>query len=166
MSWFSNRSKTDVHRTVNRLLNSTLTLESFVQVNADQRKDQRILRTLPVVILPLGQTSESELTVGLTQDLSCEGMALTTLGPLRLDSELAIGLGDGDHFTVLLCVCKRHTSLGFGFFESGIQIEEVLPARDFQPLREFAEYLEANPPTTVLSLRESNSFHKIPKSPV
>lgn len=167
MNWFSNNNKADVHRTINRILNSTVSIESHMAVNsdADKRDDIRVPRTMPVVILPLADVSEDEqITVGLTQDLSCEGMALVTLGPLPIDTEMAVGIADGESFTVLLCESRRREAIGFGFYESGVHIKEVLPAKDFMPLREFADYLETNPPKSILSMVSASSFHQVDKA--
>lgn len=155
MSWFSKNKKTDVHRTLARILNSTVSVKSHMPIDpaADQRIDSRITRTTPVIVLPLDQEGEeSQLTIGLTLDVSCEGMALATLGTLPKDCRLAVGLGRDDDFSVLLCECVRSVPIGFGYFSSGVLVVEVLPVNDFVALKEFAQYLEANPPVSSLSL--------------
>lgn len=155
MSWFNSNKKADVHRTINRILNSTVSIVSHMQIDAatDQRDDIRVARTTPVVILPLtNEDEEDQITMGLTQDLSCEGMAISTLGELPVGIELAIGIGSGGDFSVFLCECVRSQAIGYGFYESGVHLHELLPSKDYVPLKQFAHYLEATPPKSMLSL--------------
>ena len=155
MNWFSDGKQAKVRRTINGFLNATTSVESHLQIDpsADQRDDGRIDRITPVVMLPLCEDyNEDGLNLGLTRDLSCEGMAISSLGSVPVGEKLAIGIGSGDMFCALLCECVRCAPIGYGFFESGVRILEVLHSRDFFALKNFANYLERNPPKNLLAL--------------
>lgn len=157
MSWFGNGNskRLKVRKTISRLLNTTTSLASHLTIDADtdQRDDLRVGRITPVVLLPLsGDSSEDNLNLGLTRDLSSEGMAISTLGSIAVGERLAIGIGKDDDFAVLLGECVRSEPIGYGFFESGVNVLEVLPSHDFMPLKNFAHFLEGNPPKSLIEL--------------
>lgn len=159
MSWFFNGNENKrqaVRRTLNRLLNTSMSLESRLSLapENDKRVDSRITRNTPVVVLPLDGVAE-DLNLAVTTDLSSEGMALTSLGPIPTGSQLAVGIGDiEEEFHVFLAECVRSRPIGYGYFESGIRIVELLPAKRFDELKDLVQHLEKNPPTSLFALRE------------
>lgn len=158
MSWFSNDRNAKVRSAANHFLNvSTKVAAHFpLDPDMDQREDGRIGRITPVVLLPLGvDYSENNLNLGLTRDMSSEGMAVSSLGPIPVGEQLVVGIGIGDEFCAFLAQCVRSQPIGYGFFESGVHLKEVLTSREFMALKEFAQYLQDNPPRDLVALVEN-----------
>ena len=143
MAWLGTQNpRVEVHRTLIRILNTSCACE-WGAAEADRRQDSRVPRTTPVVILPLvADHQDAGPTLGLTKDMSCEGMAVTTLGTLPVDANLAVGIGGNTDFSVMLCRCVHCQPIGYGFYESGVHVREMLDANDFVPLKNYAHYLE------------------------
>lgn len=155
MSWFGNNEKIRVQRTLGRVLNRTTPVISHFEVDNehDQRLDSRNYRMTPALALPLvANDAGSNIKIGLTQDISCQGLSLATLGKLVEQQEYAIALGKQDDFVVLRCRCVRTASLGYGYHTSGLHAIEVLSTPDFAVLQELAEHLEKHAPLSELDL--------------
>ena len=155
MGWFSSDEKIKVQRTLGRILNRTLPVISHYEVDSehDQRVESRNHRMTPVLALPLNAGDEgSGIRIGLTQDISCQGLSLATLGKLIEKEEYVVALGKREDFNVLKCCCVRTSSLGYGYFSSGMHALEVLSAHDFAVLHELAEHLEKHAPLSELDL--------------
>lgn len=154
MSWFTNNEKVHVQRTLGRILNRTLAVSSHFEIDHehDQRLESRSPRVTPVLVLPLTSNDEESLVrIGLTQDISCQGLSLATLGKLAVGGEYAVGMGNREDFAVLKFCCVRTESMGYGYFASGLFATQVLSVADFVALRELAEHLESNIPVSELN---------------
>lgn len=158
MSWLF-RSKVDhkqsVRRNLSRLINTTTSLASHIAIDPsrDNRVEHRIVRHLPVVVLPLdGDAKADAVFVGLTLDISSEGFCISTLGSLQAESKVAVGIGVEDDFVVVLCRCCRSDAIGYGYYRSGLEALEQLCETDYAALRELGQYVEANPPLSTMSM--------------
>lgn len=153
MPWFTTDYKQEIQRKLERILNKTISVGTHVPIekDADERSDDRSERLTPVVLLQLTEQSDCpQITTGMTKDISIEGLGVTTLGMLEPGSNYAVGIGEGEEFTVLGCRCVRSDPLSYGYYANGLQVEHILSEVDFVSLKEFAEYLRDNPPQSSL----------------
>lgn len=153
MSWFTKTNKQEIQRKLERLLNKTVSVTSLVEIDedVDERFDDRSERLTPVILLRLVEGEEApQITTGVTKDMSIEGLGVTTLGKLEAGSRYAVGLGQGEEFSVFECRCVRSDPLGFGYFANGLAATDLLSTVDFVSLKEFGDYLAAHPPAAAL----------------
>ena len=138
-----NPKSNEIRKATARLINTSFSLQSDYPEQAgvnEKRGESRITRIMPVAVF-LGDNSESSIFVGFTRDLSLEGMALLTTREVPL-SEFLVVVGDRDHRTALRVQCMQSRSIGFGCYQSGLKITEVLRGAKYSPLLDYVAFLE------------------------
>ena len=168
MPWFfsgNDEQQQQVRRAMNRFLNNTTSIQSHLEIapERESRNDSRISRMVPVAILSLSDdTTEENLNLGVTRDLSSEGMAIVSLGHLSVARQLTGCIGNHDEFLVFLGERVRCDSIGYGFYETGIRIIELLTPNDCPVLRDFTSFLERSPPKGILEVAKFETVSERP----
>ena len=143
MGLFWKDPKQDVHHAMIRILNESASFSAPLPTDDnDQRADSRSRRTIPVIILPLGD--ESSAALGFTQDVSREGVSLLSMEALPV-GEFAIAFEQDNGFMVFQCDCVQQLPMGLGCFLNGIRVIGLLPTKDFELLNN-GEWRKAIPP--------------------
>ena len=104
------------------------------------RTDTRNNRLMPVAIF-LGGHDEDSVLIGFTRDLSIEGVGLVTTREIPL-GELLLVIGGSDDRCVLRANCLHSHTIGYGCFQAGLRLTQILQAADYAPLLEYVDYLE------------------------
>lgn len=109
----------------------------------DARIETRSALNLPVVVAHYRNKSklDPELFTAITQDLSFEGLALISQGPIP-KGDVVVGIGPPDDWSVLQGKTLRSDRIGVGFFLSGVHISKILPPHEHEALLQFAHQLE------------------------
>lgn len=127
----------EVHGFIRRLVDHST---SGVQCQDEEvRKEKRINRTLPVLIVPFDgeEPDVSSAVFAVTKDLSSEGVAILSQQPVESD-ELIVGFwSDSRCEFVRGNVCYRRPADG-GYWQLGVALTEVVPRSDNLALLELS----------------------------
>ena len=134
----------DVRRLMARLLNR-FTSDSLVKLEDDSRQESRSNVSMPVIVVVINEdpNSDPNIKAGVTQEISCEGMAILSVHSIP-HGDVIVGIGPFDDWHVLKCTCLWTTSVGYGYFKSGMHTDKVLSPLDFEPIKQYAMTLEKN----------------------
>lgn len=145
MKWFKKQNDSDdVHRLMGRILNRSFTSGLLMETDLELevRKETRSnVISMPVVVANDDPSGEPCIKSGITQDASCEGLAILSQGPIPY-GDVIVGFGPSDDWSVLNCTCLWSASVGYGYFQSGMHINKVLSPFDYEPIKQYAAALE------------------------
>ena len=145
MFWqkLTNRDAVDVHRVMGRFLNRSFASKSLTECEHEARREKRTCLVLPVIVLTANdaQSNDDAVHSGLTHNISCDGMAIFTEGKIP-EGHVIVGLGPLDDWHVLKCTRLWCSAAGYGYFETGLHIDKVLPTHDLEPIRKYVAALE------------------------
>ena len=151
---FSQRaSEIDVAGRLARLVN--LTTPNMLLHGEERRSDTRANRSLPVLLAPWENDEPvvEETTVAITKDLGGTGVSVLLRQPLRMDA-LVLGFWmpdepgnpvDGSPLFVRAHVVTN-TPLGGGFWQCGLEVDEILLETDYPQLEKLAPRMQQMAP--------------------
>ena len=134
-SWFQRRPE-EVRRLLSRYINRDFA-ERF---RYGARQDARSLFSRAVWIIPMGPRQRPNFDAAyavVTKDLSPQGIAVLHSAPIS-DTEVLLAIPEDQHLNFVRCAPEHTTSIGLGFFQTGLQPREMAypEARDAQRLLE------------------------------
>ena len=137
-----NRKIIEVRQTMGRFVNRTFTNSMHaIPAHEELRSESRHNRLLPLLFTPVLET-ESELIEHLgpafSQDISSEGFAMISYGPIAADTILAV-ITDSVEMALLHCEIRHCRHIGYGYHIRGIKVLEKLRWAPFKKLREAVE---------------------------
>ena len=139
----ANKDTVDVRRLMGRILNNSFATSCLAGPEDEARHESRSNIVVPVIVIVIEEDADCEpiIHTAITQDISCEGMAILsqTFTPT---GGVIVGFGPLSDWIVLKCTCLRTSSAGYGYFKSGLQIEKVMSPADFEAIRQYLEALE------------------------
>lgn len=145
---WNNRAKkniVNVRRVMARGINGEFSSNGLLMQSPehDGRQESRSDIDIPVIIVEFPDDAQAQPSIktGITQDLSCAGLGVITDGPLPT-RDLIVGIGPFDNWSVLQCRSLRTRSIGYGYLNTGLSFERVLPAQEFEAVMEYAQTLE------------------------
>lgn len=148
MMWFANKpdDSVDVRRLMARILNRSFSSGMLMDVNPEQegRQESRSnVISMPVIAVAVDDDPSSELDIksGVTQDISCEGLAILSKGSIP-EGDVIVAFGPFDDWSVLNCTCLWTARVGYGYFQAGMHIDKVLPPHDYDPVKRYIAALE------------------------
>ena len=147
MFWSGRQRKQsqEIRRLMARIINGQFSSAELLMESPerDARIETRKSLNLPVVIADYrrGSDVEPDWYSGITQDISCEGVAIMSQGPLPV-GDVVLGIGPTEDWSVLQCKTLRSNSIGYGFFLSGLHVSKILPTNQYSSVLEYAQSLE------------------------
>lgn len=150
-----NPTTNEIRKTTARLINTSFSLQNEYPEQggvSEKRVESRILRMMPVAIF-LGGESDSSILTGFARDLSLEGIGLVTTRELPR-SELLMVIGDLEQRTALRGQCLQSRPIGYGCYQSGLKILEVLRGAKYTPLFDYVAYLDNSADCKPLSAQQ------------
>ena len=138
-----NPTTNEIRKATARLINTSFSVQNEYPEQAgvsEKRVESRTLRMMPVALF-LGGESDSSIFTGFARDLSLEGIGLVTTREVPR-GELLLVIGDRQQRTALRAQCRQSRPIGFGCYQSGLKIVEVLRGTKYGPLFEYVDYLD------------------------
>lgn len=144
--WF-NKEKKEVALTMGRVINASVDLRNPMQdEGVNRREEMRSVRSFPVLLAPNVDDSEVQLAnvrLGITRDLSCEGVGVVTLGRVGYESALIVTRGTDENLLAFQGQLRNERHLGFGYFINGIQLTRRLESGCLPEIERLIHELEA-----------------------
>tara|TARA_B100002052_G_C15579748_1_gene461716 strand:+ start:166 stop:618 length:453 start_codon:yes stop_codon:yes gene_type:complete len=123
--WF-NKQKKEVALTMGRVINASADVcNPMEDEDVNRREDMRSIRSFPVLLAPHTEDPDTQLSrvcLGITRDLSCEGVGVVTLGRVGFEEALIVTRGTDDNLLAFRGELRNERHLGFGYFINGIQL--------------------------------------------
>ncbi len=138
-SLLGNRKKTDVGQSLQILVNRSISSQHTAKPHEikELRTEVRHQRLLPLLITPLLAT-EAELVEHLgpaiTHNVSDEGLSIISYGKISTTDILTVVCDEND-VSLLHCEIRHAQHIGFGYWQRGVRVNEVLRWGPFAKLR-------------------------------
>jgi hypothetical protein len=100
------------------------------------RLDTRVNLTLVALVIPLegGRPQVRRAFFALTKEFSGTGVGLVVEGPVTTEDAL-LGFRSEDDMVFVRATSRHLSPMGGGFYQFGMQLEEVVPAGDYSELQ-------------------------------
>ena len=135
----------DVRRLMGRLINNTCNYDAeYKEAEYRQaRSESRCERQIPVLLAPVEVQSETDtpVIIGVTRDICCLGLSVITQERIPECQSLVV-IGDHASRIALQGQTRHCRHLGYGLYQSGIQLLEVLNQHSAATLIEYVDTLE------------------------
>lgn len=131
------RKKQEVWRSMRRLIDRHVGNELLI--SEDNRKEPRRTMSIPVLIQGYGSHCECTPDIAVSKNISEEGMAL--LCPNEITDHRVFCAVWEDHPVCFLGMIRQSYYAGGGYWEVGIEFQEMTTMHDWEPLRSMAQTL-------------------------
>lgn len=122
-NWFQRRPE-EVRRLLSRYMN-----RDFAQrFRYGARRDPRALFSRAIWIVPFGPRHRPNIDAAypvVTKDLSPQGISVLHSAPIA-DTELLVAIPEDQHLHFVRCEPEHATSIGLGFYQTGLQPKELV----------------------------------------
>ena len=112
----------------------------------NRREDMRSERSFPVLLAPNVEDPDTQLAnvrLGITHDLSCEGVGIVTLGRVGYEDALIVTRGTDDDLLAFEGQLRNERHIGFGYFINGIQLTRRIESGCLDSIERLIGELEA-----------------------
>lgn len=131
------RKKQEVWRSLRRIIDRRSYKEMVV--SEDNRKEPRHAISIPVLVHGYGSHCECTPEFAVSKNISEEGMAL--LCPIEIVDHHVFCAVWEEHPVCFLGTVRQSHYVGGGYWEVGIEFQEMTTMHDWEPLRSMAQNL-------------------------
>jgi hypothetical protein len=102
------------------------------------RRDKRVNLSLVILVVPLenGKLQVDKAFYSVTRELSSSGVGIILSQQRALD-EVVLGFRQQGEMTFVNATAKHLTPMGYGFFQLGLEMTEIVPMSKYPELQVF-----------------------------